>query len=242
MKKTFSIVIALVLALALSLVITAPVTADPGTTYYVSTTGSDETGTGTWWNPWRTIQHAIGQVASGDTIEVAPGSYVEDGQIVIDKDVTIIGEDKETTIIKPAQDTGSSGDARGWFLVQAGKEFNLSDVTLNGQGKNVHQAIRSFGSGTIDNNVVKNIRYSQYIGLGVVVMGNYSMTISNNTFASIERIGIMAFGSGVTDAQITGNSYTGKGGGDWLDYGIEIGGGATATITQHHHELLGSSL
>jgi len=241
MKKTFSIVIALALALAFSLIVTAPVAADPGTTYYVSTTGSDVTGDGSWHSPWKTVQYAIGQVYSGDTIEVAPGTYVETGQIVISSNLTITGTDKETTIIKPAQDTGSSGDARGWFLVQAGTEFNLSNVTLDGQGKNVHQAIRSLGSGTIDNNIIKNIRYSQYYGLGVVVMGDYSMTISDNTFTGIERIGIMAYGSGVMDAQITGNTYTGKGEGDWLDYGVEIGGGATATITGNNISNCGPS-
>ena len=240
MKKTFIFLLALALALSLGLMMATPVAADPGTTYYVSTIGSDE-GDGSWHDPWKTIQHAIGQVVSGDTIEVAPGTYVEVGQIVISKDLTIIGGDKETTIIKPAQNTGSSGDARGWFLVNVGKEFNLSNVTLDGEGKNVHQAIRSFGSGTVDNNIIKNIRYSQYNGLGVVVMGDDNMTISNNTLTNIERIGIMAYGSGVTDAQIIGNTYTGKGEGDWLDYGIEIGGGAKATITGNNFSSCGPS-
>ena len=217
MRKTLSILFALALLLGLSVVAATPVTAatlkvGPGETY-------------------TTIQAAIAAAASGDTIEVAAGTYIEVGQIVISKDLTIIGADKTTTIIKPAQNTGSSGDARGWFLVTAGNQFNLSNVTLDGAGYNIHQAIRSFGSGTIDNNIIRNVRYSQYTGLGMVVMGDYSMTFSNNTFTDIERIGMMAFGSGVTNAQMIGNTYTGKGPGDYLDYGIEIGGGATATIT-----------
>ncbi|MBC7080830.1 MAG: right-handed parallel beta-helix repeat-containing protein [Thermoplasmatales archaeon] len=182
-------------------------------------------------NHFEAIQPAIDFASAGDTIYVSAGTYVEVGQIVISKNLTIIGENKETTIIKPAQDTGGTGDARGWFLVQDGKEFNLSNVTLDGEGKNVSQAIRSKGSGTIHNNIIKNIGYSQYVGWGIVVMGNYNMVVSNNTLTNIQRIGIMAFGSGVTNAEFTGNTYIGKGEGDWLDYGIEIGGGAKATIT-----------
>ncbi len=180
---------------------------------------------------YATINEGLDAVAEGGTVNVAAGTYDEVGQIVIDKDLTIVGEDKETTIIKPDQDTGSSGDSRGWFLVQDGVTFNLSNVTLDGDGFKVHQAIRSLGAGTINNNIIKNIKYSQYVGLGMVAMGDYNMTFSNNTFSNIERVGMMAYGPGVTNAEISGNTYTGKGEGDWLDYGIEIGGGAVATIT-----------
>jgi hypothetical protein len=179
---------------------------------------------------YSSIQAAIAAAADGDTIEVAAGTYVETAQIVIDKNLTIIGENKATTTIKPAQSTGSGGDARGWFLVQSGKEFNLSNVTLDGDGKEIYQAIRSHGTGTIENNIIQNIIYPGYQGVGVVAMGG-NMIIRANKLENIGRIGIMAFGSGVTDAQITGNTYTGKGEGDHLDYGIEIGGGAKATIT-----------
>jgi hypothetical protein len=74
-KKIFSILFALVLVVSLGLVTMAPVAADPGTTYYVSTAGSDTTGTGTAGNPWRTIQYAIGQVSPDATIMVAAGEY-----------------------------------------------------------------------------------------------------------------------------------------------------------------------
>ena len=180
--------------------------------------------------PFKYIQLAIDAVVAGGKVLVAPGTYEEIGQIKIEKDLSIEGADKNTTIIKPAQNTGSSGDNRGWFLVEAGNEFNLSNVTLDGEGKDVHQAIRSHGSGTIDNNIIKNIKYSQYTGLGLVGMAGSNMTFSNNTFANIERVGMMAFGTGTT-TDIVGNTYTGKGSGDWLDYGIEVGGSAKATIS-----------
>ena len=47
------------------------------TTYYVSTTGSDN-GTGTQSSPWQTINHALeASLKPGDTIMVAPGTYNE---------------------------------------------------------------------------------------------------------------------------------------------------------------------
>ncbi len=176
-----------------------------------------------------TIQDAIDEAVEGDTIEVGAGTYVEEDQIVIDKDLTIVGEDKETTIIKPAQDTGTSGDDRGWFLVEAGNEFNLSNVTLDGEGKDMVQAIRSNGTGTIENNIIKNITGGGGAMSGVVMFDN--MTIKDNEFENIGRVGIWAFGDDADNVVITGNTYTGKGDGTHLDYGIELSGGAKATIT-----------
>lgn len=198
--------------------------------YVDAATGSDAN-QGTLDHPFLTIQKAVGSASSGGTVHVAAGTYVETGQIVIEKNLSIVGADKTTTIIKPAQDTGSSGDARAWWLVKPGFTFNLSKTTLDGQGKNIYQAIRSWGNGTIDDNDIQNIRYSKYLGMGVVVYGN--MTVSNNTFTNIERLGVIAYGADCTHSVISGNTYTGKGAGDWLDYGIELGGGAQATIANN---------
>ena len=219
-----------VLLLAVLLFAVLPVeTAMAQSTLYVDDDFTSATpGWGT--THFATIQSAIGAAIADDTIEVAAGEYVEVGQIVIDKNLTIIGEDKASTIIKPGQDTGSSGDARGWFLVQSGVTFNLSHVTLDGQGWKVYQGIRSLGEGTIDNVSFKNMVYSQYLGFGVVVM-DANMTFSNNTFSNIGRLGMMFFGSGVTDGAASNNTYTGKGEGDWLDYAVEVGAGAHATIS-----------
>jgi len=178
---------------------------------------------------FETIQAAINAASSGDKITVAAGEYVEVGQIVINKNITIIGEDRNNTIIKPAQDTGSTGSPGAWFLVLSGCEFNLSNVTLDGAGKKINEAIRSFGTGTIANNIVKNIRYSKYQGFGLFAFDS-DMTFSNNTLSNIERIGFWVFG-GAADCIISNNTYIGKGDGDWLDYGIEVSGGAHATIT-----------
>ena len=180
-----------------------------------------------------TIQAAIAAAVAGDTINVAPGEYVEVGQIVIDKNLTIVGADKATTIIKPAQDTGNGGDARGWFLVNAGVQFNLSNVTLDGAGKLVSIGILSHGTGTIENNIIKNIGYNpsgpDYAGRGIAIY-DADMTIKNNLLQNIGRIGIYVYGTNADLVVIDGNTYEGKGAGNWLDYGVEIEGGAQAEV------------
>ncbi len=49
---------------------------DPDT-LYISTTGSDITGTGSWDNPFATIQHGINQTVVDEVVLVEPGTYVE---------------------------------------------------------------------------------------------------------------------------------------------------------------------
>ena len=69
---------------------------------YVSTSGSDLTGNGSQGNPWKTIQYAINHpvVVDGCTVNVVAGTYTETDQIVIDKDLSIVGADKASTIIR----------------------------------------------------------------------------------------------------------------------------------------------
>src|SRR5580692_205812 len=60
-------------ATAVITLVTQPAT---GTTYYVSTTGSNSN-PGTLSRPWRTIQHAANTVSAGDTVYVRRGVYNE---------------------------------------------------------------------------------------------------------------------------------------------------------------------
>lgn len=185
---------------------------------------------------YATIQSAISAAIDRDTINIGAGTYTENGQIVIDKNLTIIGVDKTTTIIKPAGDTTSVGhaDSAAWILVNSNKTFNLSNVKLNGEGKLIAVGILSHGHGTIDNNIFTNIGYNpstDYRGIGVELFGS-NMTVSNNSFSNIGRIGV--FNGNGTNSIISGNTYTGKGDiGTSLDYGFEVGRNGHATISNN---------
>ena len=69
-------------------------------------TGTKNVGPGPTYD-YNTIQAAISAAVDGDIINVAAGTYAEVGQIVINKDLSIVGENKLTTIINPTANTGS---------------------------------------------------------------------------------------------------------------------------------------
>jgi hypothetical protein len=182
------------------------------------------------------IQEGINLV-SGGTVYVHGGPYTEGPQILVNKNVTVIGDGMAATVLQPAGDTGNSGDSKGWWLVQPGMTFNLSQMTLNGAGHLVYQAIRSYGLATIDHVHFTQIQYNasgpDYAGFGVVGFDNgvtaAALNVSNCQLDNIGREGVFYFGN--TTGTCSGNSYTGKGPGNWLDYAVEVGGGAQAVIT-----------
>ncbi len=181
-------------------------------------------------SPGLKLYAAVDLAAENSRIFAYNGEYLEP-QIIVDKNITIMGESRAGVIIKPLNDTGSTGDAKGWFVINPGVQLDLSTLTLDGVGKNIDQAIRSFGSGTIQNVTFKNISYPGYQGTALANLGQ-NMTIINNTFSNIGRTGVLVLSSGVSDTLISGNTYTGKGDGDWLDFAVVVDGGAAVTIEE----------
>ena len=69
---------------------------------YVSTFGDDTNNDGTTPDrAYRTIKGALGIAAAGDTIEVAPGTYVEDNPLTVPPLVSLQGEDLRSTVLAP---------------------------------------------------------------------------------------------------------------------------------------------
>ncbi len=206
---------------------TAPVTIGP---VFIDVNGNHSLDLGE--QSFSTIKAAILASVDNDSIEVTAGTYTEVGQIVIDKNISIVGASSATVIIKTDSDTGNSGDTKGWFLVNTGKTFNISKVTLDGTGHKVYQALRYNGNGIVNDVKFTNIAFEQsgpqYNGAGVRMGATSNVNVTDSTFTNIGRVGVLNEGGIST---ISGNTYTGKGAGNWLDYGFEISYGANAIIS-----------
>lgn len=98
-----------------------------GGNIYVSTSGNDENTGSDPTNALGTIQKAVELAVAGDVINIAAGTYTET-HIGLDKDITIIGENAETTIV---QAIGTKPD--GTNLVKDKNIFhmvNSANVTI----------------------------------------------------------------------------------------------------------------
>lgn len=181
------------------------------------------------------VNHAVNDSDSGDTISIGEGTYNVREQVNINHNLKIQGANTNQTKLTKNFNTGTSGDSKGWFLVQPSAEFNLSDLTIDGSGSKTWQALRVLGSGSVNNVNFTEIKYQDsgqpYAGTAIATLGNGTFDVTNSEFNQIGRIGTQYYGSGVNGSQFNNNTYTGKGLGNWLDYGLEISGGAQVSAS-----------
>ncbi|MHC4219802.1 MAG: right-handed parallel beta-helix repeat-containing protein [Planctomycetota bacterium] len=109
--------------------------------------------------------------------------------------------------------------------------LDVEDLIFDGDGYLIYQGFRHKGSGSFTNCGFTDMIFPPYSGLGIAAFGDGPVHISGCTFDQIGRVGVLYFGSGISGSVYSGNVYTGKGDGDFLDYGVELGAGAVATIS-----------
>ena len=192
------------------------------------------------------LQTAVDEASPGDTLDVK-GTFTTNNQIEVSQDLSIVGDAANKALFNVGRDFVGTNAASAWLLVDAGIDFNLSNVVMDGAGHQVTQALRSEGNTTVDGVDFRNIASNGYLGFAIASFGGYvaggmgadsnglgssgsQLIVTNSTFNNIGRDGILIKGDGAF-AQITNNVYTGKGAGDHLDYGIEVGAGGFAEIT-----------
>jgi len=153
-----------------------------------------------------TIQSAIDAAAPGDIIIVNGGVYYE--RIVIDKNVSLCGEDKMLTVI--------DGNGTGSVVTIEANNVFLSNFTIRNSGHDTYlldsSGILIFGSGCIvQNNYLANNDVGIYVFVAVnnTIRGNY---VVNSSFYGV----LVDYSSGVniiSDNVIVGNE---------LDFGIGL--------------------
>ena len=181
-------------------------------TIYVSEEGSDTTGDGSADNPYRTIQKGIDESGRKDIVQVLPGVYEENIELV--SDLIVLGSGAEETTI-----TSASGN-----IVTANNVHNvtLSEFTIDGQGTadNGILCIGTISEMEISNNIVMSST------AGIECLDAANVEIKNNTIKQNARDGIECSGS--TDVTINDNNIN-----DNERHGIACNGNATVRITNN---------
>lgn len=182
-----------------------------------------------------TIQPAINAANPGDALAVGAGTFVSTAQLVIDRNLTITGAGAGSTVIQAGFNTATSGNipAEALIYVPAGVSATIAGLTVDGSGFTVNHAIQSRGASlTVQDCAVRNIFAFLYGGRGIVFFSGTGL-VKDCVMTNIQRIGVHVRGSVVSptpNVSVDGLTYTGKGVGDFLDYGVEFGGGGTGAV------------
>jgi len=126
--------------------------------FYVAPGGNDITGDGSADNPWKTIQHAVGNesVHGGDTIIVRDGTYTENVK-VLGKSLTIRSDNGSA--VTTVQAASASNHV---FEISSGANYvNISGLTIKGSTGAESAGVHLIGvtNCSIRNNTVTNNYY-----------------------------------------------------------------------------------
>lgn len=105
--------------------------------FYVSPAGSDETGSGTFSNPWRSVSHGLSDLEPGDTLNLRGGVYYESEILLHQKGqlyapIIIRSYPGEQAVIDGAEPQYSSIPNNDWELVDAYLKLYRSTRTYSG--------------------------------------------------------------------------------------------------------------
>jgi len=198
---------------------------------YVSIEGNDTTGDGTFENPYRTIQKGINESRRNDIVQVLPGIYEENIELL--SDLIVLGSGSKDIIV--TSDIGS--------VVTANNAYNvsLSGFTIDGKGSAdgllcsgatfgiaikdnivLNSKIGIWCSGSANANIKNNVlKWNVYDGLQC---GNSTnVAIDDNDFKNNGRYGIWCYGE--TTVNIISNSVC-----DNNEWGIRSSNTAKVTI------------
>ncbi len=247
MRKQSVLAAVFLLAAALLTVLlgATPAHALPPNTWVVNATLADDSSCTSGIRLCKTIQAAVTAATAGDTIEVMPGTYVE--QIEITKNLTMVGAVSGGSIIQspatlPISFTTSYAN-KPIVYIHGGATVNLQYLTVdgNGQGNNNFRFIGVAyydAGGTVDHLTIVHVRETPANGdqHGNGLYGynddgiSRTLTVTNNSISDFQKNGITLNGTNLT-VNVSGNTVTGYGAISFTaQNGIQIGYGTTGTV------------
>jgi hypothetical protein len=112
--------------------------------YYISPTGNDTTGTGAIGTPWATISKANTSAASGDTVNIAAGTYAWTA-FSLAKNITWVGVNNMYG--KPNVFVDGAGGTITWTLSNSGGTQSFSNIQFQNIVKTTATTVISISSG-----------------------------------------------------------------------------------------------
>lgn len=181
------------------------------------------------WCTGDSLSEVLSLAAPGDIIKLSKGTYVLDSQLIVYKNLTITGSGRGDTVLKIGFDTSETGDSRAAVLVSTGRTLNLSNLTIEGVDRKVAEAVRTLGSGTVENVEIRNIGYDGYNGYGIYACGSSDMVVKNSVFTGIAKAGIGVYDNAMVtiggSGDGEGNTFTGDGEGSFIQHAVIVNKG-----------------
>jgi len=184
-----------------------------GATYYVATTGSDVTGTGTSGNPWASLYRATQSVGgAGDIIYVALGNYTETHKCNVAVNVSITGAGIGTKITFQRQGTSDRSDGCITSVNGTNTSQYIANMWLDGDSEYSYCAIAVYNRSNV---TVRDLRITDFYYHGVTFYGGsasgnkiHDCTIDNCAMQSESEVGALIWMSHNTGLEVYDNYLT----------------------------------
>lgn len=167
---------------------------------------------------YSSIQKAVDSASNNDTIYVKNSTYFEN--IIITKPITLIGEDKNTTII--------NGNNSGTVIKIAANYVKISGFTITNSGNILQNKDAGITTGSI-HNIISDCIITSNNNFGLYLSGYFSIPyniIKNNIFSN-NIYGLYADGSKTNN--ISSNNFIGN-----TEYGLYILGQSDNNIISNN--------
>jgi len=178
-----------------------------------------------WYNATHvaTIAEGVANASAGQTIYVYSGTYPE--FVDINKPLTLMGENKYTTII-----TNPGGISCMWALVS---NITISGFTMRDSEGGIGHCSGGISHINISDNIIEDIN-----GRGIIIDFQHNphtnITISNNIFRNVSAMNVHIYWGGTIENKTTNITITNNTFEDTTSDAININGNISNSVISHN--------